>query len=235
MQQFPVPSSVKVVRQFVGLTSYYRHFIKGFARIAQPLHRLTQKGACFSWSEQCQAAFQQLKSCLTNSSVLCYPTFNQSFILEIDASQQGLGTVLSQEQSDGKLHPVAYASRALSPAEKRYAITELETFAVVWAVKHFHLHFYLYGHDILVYTDHSAVRAVLETPSASGKHARWWSKIFSSGLRSIKIVYRPGKDNASADALSRCPIAAPHVMLLMRILCRLPSWNHPVLVLSRNY
>ena len=63
---------------------------------------------------------------------------------------------------------------------------------------------------MLVYTDHSAVRAVLETPSASGKHARWWSKLFSSGLRSIKIVYRPGKDNASADALSRCPISAPH-------------------------
>ena len=209
VQRFPEPSSVKEVRQFVGLTSYYRRFIKGFARIAQPLHNLTQKGACFSWSEQCQAAFQQLKNCLTNSPVLCYPTFNQSFILETDASQQGLGAVLSQEQADGKLHPVAYASRALSPAEKRYAITDLETLAVVWAVTHFHA--YLYGHDVLVYTDHSAVRAVLETPSASGKHARWCSKLFSSGLRSIKIVYRPGKENTNADALSRCPVAAPHV------------------------
>ena len=63
---------------------------------------------------------------------------------------------------------------------------------------------------MLVYTDHSVARAVLETPNASSKHARWWSKLFSSRLRSIKIVYRPGKDNASADALSRCPISAPH-------------------------
>ena len=129
--------------------------------------------------------------------MLCYPAFNK-----------GLGAILSQEHTDGKLHPVAYTSRALSHTEKRYAITDLETLAIVWAVTHFHA--YLYGHDVLVYTDHSAVRAVLETPSASGKHARWWSKLFSSGLRSIKIVYRPGKDNVSADALSRCPISAPH-------------------------
>ena len=76
-KQFPVPSSVKEVRQFVGLTSYYHRFIKGFARIAQPLHNLTQKGASFSWSAQCQAAFQQLKERLIASPVLCYPTFNK--------------------------------------------------------------------------------------------------------------------------------------------------------------
>ena len=169
VQQFPVPSSVKEVRQFVGLTSYYRRFIKGFVCIAQPLHNLTQKGASFSWSAQCQAAFHQLKECLINSPVLCYPAFNKGFVLETDASQQGLGAILSQEHTDGKLHPVAYASRALSHTEKRYAITDLETLAVVWAVTHFHA--YLYGHDVLVYTDHSAVRAVLETPSVSGKHA----------------------------------------------------------------
>ena len=90
---------------------------------------------------------------------------------------------LKKEHIDGKLHPVARANRALSHIEKRYAITDLETLAVVWAVTHFHA--YLYGHDVLVYTDHSTVRAVLETPSASGKHARWRSKLFSSGLRSI--------------------------------------------------
>ena len=81
---------------------------------------------------------------------------------------------------------VAYTSHALSPQEKRHVITELESLTVVWAVNHFHA--YLYGHDV-VFTDHSAVKAVLETPNPSGKHARWWSKVFGSGVRNINIVY----------------------------------------------
>ena len=130
--------------------------------------------------------------------VLAYPDFSKSFVLETDASARGLGAILSQEQEDNRLHPVAYASRALSLQEKRYAITELETLAVVWAVSHFNAY-----HDVMVYTDHSAVKAVLETPNPNGKHARWWLKIFASGLRTIKIVYKAGKENGNADALSR--------------------------------
>ena len=87
---------------------------------------------------------------------------------------KGLGVVLSQLQDDGKVHLVAYASRALSDPKKRYAVTELETLAAVWVLKHFHA--YLYGNEVIVYTDHSAVKAVLETPNPSAKHARWWAK-----------------------------------------------------------
>ena len=90
------------------------------------------------------------------------------------------------------MHPVAYASRALSAPEKNYSITELETLAVVWSIQHFRA--YLYGHHVTVVTDHSAVRAVLETPSPSGKHARWW-KVFGSGVGQVKIVYCPGREN----------------------------------------
>ena len=123
----------------------------------------------------------------------------------MDASSKGIGAmILSQQQLNSKLHPVGYASRALSQQERNYAATELETLAVVWAVSHFHA--YLYGHDVVVYTDHSAVRAVLETCSANGKHARWWSKLFGAGLKSIKIVYHQGKDDPHADALSRSPV-----------------------------
>ena len=108
-------------------------------------------------------------------------------MLETDASVKGLGAVLSQLQDDQLLHPVAYASRVLSKQEKKYAATELETLAVVWAVNHFHA--YLYGHDVVVYTDHSAVKAILETPNPSGKHARWWSKVFGSGVKKLEIKY----------------------------------------------
>ena len=80
---------------------------------------------------------------------------------------------------------------------------ELETLAVVWAVSHFHA--YLYGHNVHVLTDHSAVRAVLETPNLTGKHTRWWSKVFGSGIKNITIKYRSGKENSNSDALSRCP------------------------------
>ena len=178
---------MREVRQFLGIASYYHRFIQGFAKIAQPLHALTQKGAPFEWTLLCQGAFEELKTKLTESPLLAYPDFCRSFTTETDASVKGLGAVLSQTQDDGQLHPVAYASRALSPQEKRYAITELETLAVVWAVNHFHA--YLYGHDVCVFTDHSAVKAVLETPNPSGKHTRWWSKVFGSGVWSLEIVY----------------------------------------------
>ena len=111
--------------------------------------------------------------------------------------------MLSQKQEDGKPHPIAYASRALNPAEKNYSVTELETLAVVWAVTHFHC--YLYGYRVTVLTDHSAVKAVLETSNPTGKHARWWTRVYGRGVQSVSIVYRSGKENVSADALSRSP------------------------------
>ena len=111
--------------------------------------------------------------------------------------------VLVKKNEDGNVHPIAYASRSLSPAEKNYSITELETLAVVWAFSHYRA--YVYGHKVLVYTDHSAVKAVLETPNPSGKHARWWTKVYGSGVQSVDIVHRSGKENANADALSRQP------------------------------
>ena len=204
VKEFPVPRNVKEVRQFVGLASYYRRFVRGFSKIAEPIYALTKKGAVFQWSADCQSAFEELKTQLVEAPVLSFPDFAKSFILETDASIKGLGAVLSQLQDDGLAHPVAYASRSLTKGEKSYAITELETLAVVWSITHFHA--YLYGHDVTVYTDHSAVKAVLSTPSANGKHARWWSKVFGTGVRSVSVVYRSGKENANADALSRNPV-----------------------------
>ena len=110
--------------------------------------------------------------------MLAYPDFSKDFVLETDASRMGLGAVLSQVQHDKRLHPISYASRSLSAPEKNYGITELETLAVVWAVNHYHA--YLYGHKVTVLTDHSAAKAVLDTPSSSGKHARWWTKVYGS-------------------------------------------------------
>ena len=143
----------------------------GFAQIASPLHEPTKKGIAFKWTVACQNAFDQLKEKLVEAPVLVYLNFNEKFTLETDASVHELGAILSQVLEDKKLHPVAYASRALSDQEKRYAISELETLAVVWSMSHFHS--YLYGHDVTVLTDHSAVKAVPCNPGGSSKHARW--------------------------------------------------------------
>lgn len=166
---FPTPTNVTQVRQFIGLTSYYRRFVDGFAKIAAPLHDLTKKDVEFQWTTPCQVAFEELKRRLTSAPILAYPDFDLKFVVETDASYHGLRAVLSQKLPHQKLHPVAFASRALSPPEKNYSVTELETLAVVWAIKHFHA--YLYGNSVKVVTDHLAVRTPLGAPSPSRKHA----------------------------------------------------------------
>ena len=205
--EFPTPSSLHELRQFIGLASYYRRFIEGFASIAQPLHLLTRKGIKFVWSTACQDAFQLLKEKLVSHPILRYPDFNKDFFLETDTSILGLGAVLNQEQSDRMLHTIAYASQAISQSEANYAITELETLAVVWAFTHFRA--YLYGHHVTVYTDHAAVKATYSAPHLNGKHARWWTKIYGSGIKSIEVHHRTGKQNTNADALSRNPHLPP--------------------------
>ena len=125
--EFPRPQNLKELQRFLGLTSYYRRFVPNFAKVASPLYRLTAKDVTFTWSDDCKTAFVLLKGKLATPPVLAYPSFSRDFTLETDASIQGLGAVLSQVQDDGKLHPVAYASRALSPGERNYSVTELET------------------------------------------------------------------------------------------------------------
>ena len=156
------------------------------------------------WSQECNRVFEELKERLSTAPVLVYPDFERGFVLETDASVHGIGAVLSQRKEDQRLHPIAYASRALSPAEQCYGITELETLAVVWSISHFH--HYLYGNSVTVFTDHTAVKAVLETANPTAKHARWWTRVYGRGVRSVKIVYRPGRENTNADALSRHPL-----------------------------
>ena len=149
-KKLTAPKDVTGLRQFIGLASYYRRFIPSFASIAVPLRALTKKGATFVWSVECQSAFTRLKELLITAPVI----LGLVLMLETDASGIGLGAVLSQIQQDGQLHPIAYASRALDSSERNYAITELETLAVVWSASKFRP--YLLGHHTTVLTDHLA-------------------------------------------------------------------------------
>ena len=190
--EFPVPNNVKALRSFLGLASCYRRFIPQFSKIAGPLFNLTKKNSLFAWTSLCQETFDKLRKLLTSAPVLVYPDFRVPFILETDASIAGLGAVLAQKQADGLVQPIAYASRTLQDHEKRYRITELEGLGVVWAVKHFQP--YLYGHHCDIYTDHEALKSLLNTPQPSGKLARWGMAIQELDLR---ILHCTGKSNVN--------------------------------------
>ena len=221
--EFPKPQSLPEVRRFLGLTSYYRRFVPNFSKLASPLQALTRKGIDFKWSHECETSFQTLKQKLVSAPVLAYPSFQKPFVLETDASIAGIGAVFSQPQEDGLLHPIAYASRSLTAGERNYAITELETLAVVWAITHFTP--YLYGHEVTVYTNHTAVKAVLETPSPSGKHAT-----VGGGQKYMGVEPRVWKSDTGLEdktpALMLFPEARrllPQSQVLGKRSCKLPQ------------
>ena len=115
IEQLPVPSMKKQVRSLLGLTGYYRKFIQDYASIAAPITGLTRKGTPnqIVWSEECDAAFRKLKTSLCSSPVLRSPDFSRPFVLQTDASNRGVGAVLSQRDEEGEKHPVGYFSRKL--------------------------------------------------------------------------------------------------------------------------
>ena len=144
------------MRSFLGYATYYRKFIKGFAHIAAPLNRLLQKEKAYKWSPDCDAAFETLKTAFSEIVTLADPDFKKAFTVDTDASDYGIGGVLSQKNEQNREQPVAYFSRTLSKPELRYAVTRKEMLAVVESLKHFR--FYVLGRRFLVRTDHSALQ-----------------------------------------------------------------------------
>lgn len=194
------PKDINGLRRFLGMVSYYRRFIKNFAHIAEPLHKLLQKGSLYKWNERCQVAFDTLKEKLTSAPVLKYPNFSKPFTIHTDASNFAIGAVLTQKDEKGLEHPVVYASRTLNKAERNYATIDRECLAVVWALQQFR-HFVLGSKDLEVVTDHEPLTNFVKTyETEEGRRARW---IIRLQEYNPKIIYRPGKQNANADALSR--------------------------------
>ena len=193
------PKTETEVRSFLGLASYYRRYIKGFAHTAKPLHALTQKDIIFAWTAECEHAFEELKTKLMTSPILGYPKIGQTFILDTDASKFGIGAVLSQEQ-EGHERVIAYGSRTLNRAEQNYCVTRSELLAVVHFLKHFR--HYLYGQEVLVRTDHGALRWLLNFKNPEGQLARWMELISQYKLT---LQHHPGRVHLNADGLSRRP------------------------------
>ena len=199
VKEWPTPTTVKEVQSFLGLASYYRRFIAGFSNIARPLHRLTEKGQQFAWSEACDAAFIELKGRLQEAPILAYPIPDLEYLLDTDASNEGIGAVLSQV-IDGKERVISYASRVLNKAERNYCTTRKELLAVVVFLKQFRQ--YLYGQPTTIRTDHGALRWLLNFRDIQGQMARWLQVISEYD---VNIVHRAGRSHANADSLSRRP------------------------------
>ena len=134
VKNWPTPQSTKDVQQFLGLANYYRRFIRSFADLAKPLHKLTEHNITFSWTQECHDAFDSLRLKLTSIPILAYPDFSKSFLLNTDASNSGISAVLSH---DGFEHVVAYASRLLTKPEQSYCVTRHELLTVVTFTRHF--------------------------------------------------------------------------------------------------
>ena len=133
---WPTLRNLTEARALVALASYYHRFIGSFAEIARPIHLLTQKNKPFVWEDTQQKALEHLKHCLVTAPVLSLPRDEGRYVLDSDASDEGLGLILPQEQ-DGLLKVIAYASRALQPAERSYCTTRNELLVVIYGLKHF--------------------------------------------------------------------------------------------------
>jgi hypothetical protein len=189
------PTSISKIRSFLGMAGYYRRFIKGFSSIAKPMLELLKKDNKFIWTQKCEESFQEIKKKLTTSPVLVLPDIHQGFMIFCDASRQGLGCVLIQNEK-----VIAYASRLLKPHEQNYPTHDLELAAIVHALKIWR--HYLIGNKCDVFTDHKSLKYIFTQPDLNLRQRRWLELIKDYTL---EVHYHPGKANVVADALSRKP------------------------------
>ena len=198
IRHYPQPINVKTVHSFLGLCSYFRRFVAHFADIARPLNNLIKKNAEFIFDQNCLNAFNMLREKLASSPVLSI--YNPSFETELhcDASSAGFGAVLLQRQEDGRFHPVSYFSRTATAEEKKYHSYELETLAIIYALRRFRV--YLEGIPFRIITDCNSLVLTMEKKETCSRIARW---IFELQHYSYEIQHRSGSRMGHVDALSR--------------------------------
>lgn len=194
------PQTVRDIRSFLGFANFYRRFVHGFSKKAKPLTKLTGKDVPFVWGPEQQEAFDALKRSVTSAPILRH--FNPALetIVETDASDINVGGVLSQKHPDGRTYPVAYFSRNMTPAESNYAIYDKELLAIMSALESWEPELKSTEEAFTVLTDHQTLQWFTTTKKLQRRQIRWNEQL--AGYR-FKIVYRPGKKNGKADALTR--------------------------------
>ena len=201
INKFQNPSCIKHLRSFLGLTNYYRKFIKDYARYSKVLEGMCgkNKDKKIIWTKECDEAFQRLKERMVQTPILAYPDFDKEFILDTDASFDTIGAVLSQKDSSGRERVIAYGSHKMNKHELGYCITRKELLAIYYFTQHFK-HF-LYGKRFLLRTDHKAITFMMTTKNPITPQFQTWIN-FLSGL-DMRMEYRKGERHSNADAMSR--------------------------------
>ncbi len=195
----PRPKTKKEVRQFLGLAGYYRRFIPDYSELTSPLTDLAKKEVpdTVPWTERCQQVFTQVKAALCGGPLLHSPDFSLPFLLQTDASDRGLGAVLTQEIG-GEEHPVLYISRKLSKRETMYSTIEKECLAIRWAV--LTLRYYLLGREFTLCSDHVPLQWLHRMKDTNARITRWYLALQPF---KFKVIHRPGTQMTVADFLSR--------------------------------
>ena len=193
------PRNVSELRSFLGLANYYRRFIKGYSEVASPLTDLLKKDKKWDWKGSCNEAFERLKEAVMSEPVLALPDIHKPFEVETDASDFALGGVLLQEG-----HPVAFESRKLNGAERKYAAQEKELLAIIHCLRGWRHS--LLGSKFIVRTENTAASYFLTQPKLTGRQARWQETLAEFD---VEFKYKPGVNNKVADALSRRSDLAP--------------------------
>ncbi|XP_026829817.1 uncharacterized protein LOC113563025 [Ooceraea biroi] len=186
------------IQRFLGLTGYFRKFIKDYSRRTKPLHNLLKKSVAFDFNDACVKAFEGLKDELCSRPVLSIYNPTAETQLHTDACSQGLGAILFQKASNGNQLPVAYFSQMTNDAETRYHSFELEMLAIVKAIERFHI--YLYGIEFTIVTDYNALVYAVNKANLNPRIAQW---TLSFQNYRFKLIHRSGKQMPHVDALSR--------------------------------
>ncbi len=198
---WPTPYSRKALQRFLGFADFYRRFIRSFSQLAAPLTSLTSIKTLFRWSSAAEAAFTKLKGCFVSAPILIAPDPSRQFVVEVDASEVGVGAILSQRSSsDDKMHPCAYFSHRLSPTERNYDIGNRELLAVKLALEEWRHWLEGLGVPFIVWTDHKNLEYIKSAKRLNSRQARW---ALFFGRFDFSFSYRPGSKNIKPDALSR--------------------------------
>lgn len=197
IKNYPIPKTTKEIKGFLGLLGYYRRFINNFAKLTKPLTKCLKKGAKIEHNNEFISCFENCKNMLINEPILQYPDFSKPFNVTTDASNVAIGAVLSQGPI-GKDLPVAYASRTLNDSEQNYSTIEKELLGIVWATKYFRP--YIFGRKFNLVTDHKPLQWLFSLKEQNSKLLRWRIKLEEYDYN---IIYKKGKLNTNADALSR--------------------------------
>jgi RNase H-like domain found in reverse transcriptase len=200
IRDWSVPTTLKQTRSFLGFGNFYQKFISHYSKLARSLNNLTKKDKKFEWTANCQKAFDTIKKQFMEEPVLLMPDQSKPFQIESNASKVATGMVLTQLDSNGDQHPVAFLSKNFSKTERKYEIYDRELLGIIRALKEWRHYIQGLGHMTIVYSDHKNLTYFQTVQKLNDRQARW--SLYLSGF-DLKLIHLPGTRMVQSNALSR--------------------------------